>query len=86
VPSDGGRRLRERQNSTFQLGQVTVDGSLQDRVVGIEVTASQVIPQARDLGPWDGGLGTKSLGGQGLHGFTDFQQPDPDGIEYQAVG
>jgi len=30
--------------------------------------------------------GTKSLGGQRLHGFTDFQQPDPDGIEYQAVG
>jgi hypothetical protein len=31
-----------------------------------------VIAQARDLSPWDGGLGIKPLGGQGLHGFTDF--------------
>jgi len=46
---------------------------------------SQVIAQARDLSPWDGGLGTEPLDGQGLHGSTDFQQSDPDGIEYQAV-
>jgi hypothetical protein len=26
-------------------------------VVGVEVTVSQVIAQARDLSPWDGGLG-----------------------------
>jgi hypothetical protein len=45
-----------------------------------------MIAQARDLSPWDGGLGTEPLGGQGLHGFTDLQQPDPDGIEDQAVG
>ena len=29
----------------------------------------------------DAGLGTEQLGGQGLHGFADFQQPDPDGVE-----
>jgi hypothetical protein len=49
--------LRQRLNSAFQFGQVIVDGSLQDRVVGVEVTVSQVIAQARDLSPWDGGLG-----------------------------
>ena len=54
--------------------------------VGVEVTVSQVIAQARDLSPWDGGLGTKHLGWQSLHGLTDFQQPDPDRIEDQAVG
>jgi hypothetical protein len=47
---------------------------------------SQAIAQARDLSPRNGGLGTKHLGGQGLHGLTDLQQSDPDGIEYQAVG
>ncbi len=26
------------------------------------------------------------LGGQGLYGFADFQQPDADSVEYQAVG
>ena len=45
-----------------------------------------MIAHARDLSPWNGGLGTEPLGGQSLHGFTDFQQPDPDGVEYQAVG
>jgi hypothetical protein len=24
--------------------------------------------------------------GRAFHGLTDFQQADPDGIEYQAVG
>ncbi len=28
----------------------------------------------------------KHLGGQGLHGFADFQQPDADSVEYQAIG
>ncbi len=32
------------------------------------------------------GLGTEHLGGHSLHGFADFQQPDPDGAKYQAVG
>jgi hypothetical protein len=26
------------------------------------------------------------VGGQGLDGFADFQQPDADSVEYQAVG
>jgi hypothetical protein len=45
-----------------------------------------VITHARDMGPGDGRLGPEHLGRQGLHGFADFQQPDPDGVEYQAVG
>jgi hypothetical protein len=49
--------LRQRLNRAFLFGQVVVDGCLQDRVVGIEVTVSQVIAQPRDLSPWDGGLG-----------------------------
>jgi len=81
-----GHGFRQRLNSTFEFGQVVVDGSPQNRMVCVEVTVSQVIAHARDLGPWDGGLGTEQLGGQRLHGFTDFQQPDPDGVEYQAVG
>lgn len=28
----------------------------------------------------------KHLGGQGLHCFADFQQPDADSVEYQAIG
>jgi hypothetical protein len=44
-----------------------------------------VVAHARNLRPGDGGLGTEHPGGQGLHGFADFQQPNPYGIEYQAV-
>ena len=30
-------------------------------------------------------MGIEHLGEQGLHSFADLQQPDPDGMEYQAV-
>ena len=45
-----------------------------------------MIARACDLGPGHGRLGAEHLGGQCLHGFADFQQPDPDRVEYQAVG
>ena len=36
--------------------------------------------------PGDAGLGAEHLGAQGLHRFANFQQPDGDSVEYQAVG
>jgi hypothetical protein len=29
---------------------------------------------------------TEHLSGQGLYSFADFQQPNADGVEHQAVG
>jgi hypothetical protein len=76
----------QRMDGAFEFGQVVVDGGLQDQVVGVEVAMRQVIAHACDLAPGDAGLGAEHLGGQGLHGFADFQQPDADSVEYQAVG
>jgi hypothetical protein len=46
----------------------------------------QVVAHAGDLAPRDAGLGIEQFGGQGLHSLADFQQPDPDRVEDQAVG
>jgi hypothetical protein len=75
----------QRLDSAFEFGEVVVDGGLQDRVVGVEVAVSQVVAHACDLAPRNAGLGAEHPGGQSLYGFADFQQPDPDGVEYEAV-
>jgi hypothetical protein len=81
----GGQGLGKRLDRTFKFRQVIVDGALQNRVIRVEVTVSQVITYASDLRPGDTWLGTQHLGRQGLNGFADFQQPDTHRIEYQAV-
>src|SRR5215469_6752774 len=73
-------------DGAFQLGQVLIHGGLQDCVSGVEIAVSEVLSQAGDLPPWDGRLGSNQVVGQCLDGLADLQQPDPDGIEYQAVG
>jgi hypothetical protein len=40
----------------------------------------------RDLIPRNVRLIREHLGGQSLHGFSDFQQPDPNGVENQVIG
>jgi hypothetical protein len=55
-------------------------------MVRVEVTVRQVVTHARNLAPRDAELGIEQFGGHGLYGFADFQQPDPDRVEYQAVG
>jgi hypothetical protein len=52
---------------------------LQDRLAGAAVAVSQVVAHSRDLGPGDGRLSAEQVRGQGLYGFADFQQPDPNG-------
>ena len=81
----GWQSLGQCPDGAFEFGQVVVDGGLQDRVVSVEVTVSQVIAHARDLGPGDGGWKLSLSAGRAFTA-TDFQQSDPDGIEYQAVG
>jgi len=39
-----------------------------------------------DLGPGNTGLRAEHVSGQGFYGLADFQQPDADGVEYQAIG
>src|SRR5262245_57848729 len=73
-------------DDAFQLGQVLLHGGLQDGVRGVEVAVSEVASQAGDLPPWDGRLSGKQVVGQCLDGLADLQQPDPDSVEYQAVG
>ena len=60
----GWQGLRHRLDSAFEFGQVVIDGGLQNRVVCVEVTVSQVIAHARDLGPGDARLRTEHLGRQ----------------------
>jgi hypothetical protein len=55
-------------------------------VGGVEVAVREVVAHAGDLPPRDGRLGGKQVIGECLDGFADFQQPDPGGVEYQAVG
>ncbi len=47
----GGQDLGKRLDRTFKFRQVIVDGGLQNRVIRVEVTVSQVITQASDLRP-----------------------------------
>jgi hypothetical protein len=54
------------------------------RAAGSEI--HPVPAHAGDLTPRDGGLGIEQSGRQGLDGLPDFQQPDPDRIEDQAIG
>jgi hypothetical protein len=75
-----------RADGAFEFGQVVVDRRLQDRMSGVEVAVGQVIAHAGDLAPRDSRLGVEHFGGQGLDGLADFQQPDPDRVEDQAVG
>jgi hypothetical protein len=79
-------RFPQAPGRAFEFWQIVVDGGLDHRVVYVEVAVSQLIAHTRDLGPRDGGLGIEHLSGQGLHRFTDFQQSDMDGVEYQAIG
>jgi hypothetical protein len=81
-----GQDLGQRVDGAFELGQVVIDSCLQDRVSGVEVAVGQVIAHAGDLAPGDAGLGVEQFGGQGLDRLADFQQPDPDRVEDQAVG
>lgn len=81
-----GQGFGHRADGTFEFGQVIVDSRLQDPVSGVEVAVGQVIAHAGDLAPWDGGLGIEQFFGQCLDGLADFQQPDPDRVEDQAVG
>jgi len=81
-----GQDLGQRADGAFELGQVVIDSCLQDRVSGVEVAVGQVIAHAGDLAPGDARLGVEQFGGQGLDGLADFQQPDPDRVEDQAVG
>jgi hypothetical protein len=60
-------------DGAFELGQVVIDGRLQDRVSGVEVAVGQVIAHAGDLAPGDAGLGVEQLGGQGLDRLADLQ-------------
>ena len=53
---------------------------------GVEVPVREVVPHAGDLPPRDGRLGGEQVIRECLDGLADFQQPDPDGVEYQAVG
>ena len=81
-----GQGFYHRPDSALEFGQVIVDSRLQDPVSGVEVAVGQVIAHAGDLAPWDGGLGIEQFCRQSLHGLSDFQQPDPDRIEDQAIG
>lgn len=68
----GGQGFVKCLDSTFKFGQVVIDGGLQNRVVCVEVTVSQVITHACDLRPGNIWLGTQHLGRQGLNSFADF--------------
>jgi hypothetical protein len=59
-----GQDLGQRADGAFELGQVVVNGRLQDRVSGVEVSVGQVIAHAGDLAPGDAGLGVEQLIGQ----------------------
>jgi hypothetical protein len=59
---------------------------LQDRVSGVEVAVREVVSDLGDLPPRDGRLCSKQVIGKRFDRLADLQQPDRDGIEYQAVG
>src|ERR1017187_7019372 len=73
-------------DGAFEVRQVLLDGCLQDSVTGGEVAVAQVVPHPRDLPPRKGRLSGKQACGQRLDCLADLQQPDPDGVEDQAVG
>lgn len=73
-------------DGAFEVGQVLLDGGLQDCVSGVEVPVGEVVAPAGDLPPGNGWLGGQQVLGQRLDSLTDLQQPDPDSVEYQAVG
>jgi hypothetical protein len=47
-----GQDLGQCADGMFELGQVLVEGSLQDRMSGVKVAVGQVIARASDLAPW----------------------------------
>jgi hypothetical protein len=56
-----------------EVGQVLVDGGLQDGVCGVEVAVGEVVSHPGDLLPGDGWLGVEQVTGQCLDRFADFQ-------------
>ena len=48
-------------DGAFEVGQVFVDGGLQDRVCGIEVPMSEMVTHTRDLPPRDQWLGGQQI-------------------------
>jgi len=81
----GGQGFGKYLDGTFKFGQVVINGGLQNGVVCVEVTVSQVITHACDLRPGNIWLGAQQLGRQGLNSFADFQEPDTHRVEYQAI-
>jgi hypothetical protein len=73
-------------DGAFEVWQVVVDCGLQDGVCGVEVPVCEVVAHTGDLPPRDGWLGGEQVVGECFDGLADFQQADPDGVEYQAVG
>ena len=70
----------------FEVGQVFVDGGLQDRVCGIEVPVGEVVAHTGDLPPRDRWLRGQQVIRQCFNSLTDLKQADADGVEDQPVG
>jgi hypothetical protein len=73
-------------DGAFEIGQVVIDGCLQNRVRGVEVSVGQVVPHTGNLPPRNGRLSVEQLSGQSLDCLAYLQQPDADSVEYQAIG
>jgi hypothetical protein len=68
-------------DGAFEVGQVFVDGGLQDGVCGIEVPVGEVVAHAGDLPPRDRWLGGEQVVRQCFNSFADLQQADADGTK-----
>ncbi len=51
----------------------------------VEVAMGELVTHAGDVDPWDRWLGVKEFRADSLDGFADLDQPEPDGIEHQAI-
>jgi len=81
------RRERAHQalNCFRQRRKVRVDGCLDDGMRRVEVAMGELVTHAGDVDPWDLWLGVKEFRADSLDGFADLDQPEPDGIEHQAI-
>ena len=51
----------------------------------VEVVMSELVSHAGNIDPGDPGLGVQHLRTDPLHGFTDFDESQTDGIEHQSI-
>ena len=73
-------------DGAFEVGQVFVNGGLQDGVGGVEVAVGEVVAHAGDLPPRDRWLGGEQIVRQRFNSLSDLQQADADGVKDQSVG